>query len=127
MSTKTLDLRGLSEAERDAKLSIALAEIYLGGCLWHDQINGKFVRTKPLKESIDEMVKVLPPYATSADAVVALLEKYGDVDITMTRHAGKNGVVVCIDREESTRSTAPTFPLAACLALLRANGYEVLT
>lgn len=68
-----------------------------------------------------------PPFATSADAVLPLLPKTKGGDF-WTVDAGYLGARACIRNSNGIKSegAAPTLPLAACLALLRAHGVEVV-
>lgn len=132
-TTKTLDLRGLSDAERDAKMDIAIAVIdgytvkpfnAVGTAYMAIYRNGvKIGDTWDKPEDIAGQWKHhLPPYATSADAVLPLLTKafirfrYYNDDC---RFSG--------DTIIKTHTACGDFALAACISLLRANGYEVLT
>lgn len=125
MSKKILDLRGLGEADRDAKVNITVAHA-----------------TQPIPVAITDegvtgisdgwsAVEPLPPYATSADAVLPLLN---ECECDMFRVCGEEGFPETWRVKVNTGApngeglgVAPIFPLAACYALLRANGYEVLT
>ncbi len=133
MNKKILSLRSLTEAERDAKVNIAMAEIagwtdcetissrtgvrVTGGC--PPDGNGGFPWL------------ALPPYATSADAVLLLLEKWDSrAHPKRDWHYYSNSKSMFLFQSGAVHahgSDAPTFPLAACYSLLRANGYEVLT
>lgn len=133
MDTKTLDLRGLGDAERDAKINAALAAI-----------DGYGVKKFVACESLYELYKgnarygyrcdteaeawtYAPPYATSADAVLPLLEKFPRWDAGCG--AGIYGVVVTVNATqwERPKGEASNFALAACYAILRANGWNVIT
>lgn len=64
----------------------------------------------------------LPPYSTSADAVLPLLDKVmwmAERTPPAWCHVAFYGYTPAVHAE------APTFPLAACLALLRSRGIKV--
>lgn len=71
------------------------------------------------------------PFATSADAVLPLLEKYGAIasrlplvwSITLAEKTPDDGQIYSV--KVLARAKATTFPLAACIALLRAHGVDV--
>ncbi len=113
----TLDLRSLPDAELKDAVNAAVA-VHCAGL--HHVGAGYSI--------------VAPPYATSADAVLPLLEKY---HIAVASRVSKQWVVEIHEENGEPNSeeydminigeaTAPTFPLAACLALLRAHGVELL-
>lgn len=70
-----------------------------------------------------------PPYATSADAVLPLLEKVGRWSLAYNLPLSIGGYSVMVSDACSVAWWAedPAFPRAACIALLRANGVEVVT
>lgn len=124
MSAKTLDLRWLTDAERDIELRIAVAEtdgwVRCGNpILWKKGNQYAGVEIRPDYSS-------LPDYARSADAVLPLLEKFK----WRSEHAAPYyGVAIESSPTHWTiyKGDGTTFALAACYALLRANGYEILT
>lgn len=126
----TLDLRNLTEQVRRAAINEAVA-VHCAEYIpktYHPCPQFRAKGHQPITVfKLGGIQRQLPPFATSADAVLPLLEKYGDVDITMTKHAGTIRYVVTINRDEETRAVAKTLPEAACLARLRATGVEVLT
>lgn len=73
----------------------------------------------------------VPKWATSADAVLPLIEKWANSkkfngpDIAMTPD-GLWMVNLHDGDDIAASATAPTFPLSACIALLRAHNVEVI-
>lgn len=66
----------------------------------------------------------VPPFSRSADAVLPLLEEHGSLVADRT-HLADDGEEWAVSlRRCGSRAVAPTFPLAACLALLRAKGID---
>lgn len=137
---KTLNLTGLTNAERDVVVTLALATA-IG---WKVESDGffKFVLSPDGKrghsfglhltdgevlkghlEPHPEKPLIIPPYATSADAVIPLLEqwRFGDVIWNRVTEIWSLG----LQRGEYI-AHENTFPLAACIALLRANGVNVM-
>lgn len=128
MDTKILDLRGLSENTRDHEIrqTICTQIAKLENPHWIDHCyvyGGKYPN-----------VSSVPDYATSPNEVLPLLEKQKHWSIWK---AERSGALVWvwysfIETDEINaevhhgNATASTFSLAACLALLRANGIEVL-
>lgn len=122
-TTKTLDLRGLSDYARQTKINETLAGVEgwtLRGRTWHNP-NGT-------------PIGFVPSFSTSADAVLPLLEK-SEKDIIVVWSGGTWSVEINEDRDVGTENynvvtlgsyDDPSFAQAACIALLRANGYEVL-
>lgn len=110
LKTPFIDLRGLTEAERDAKINWALCEI------------------QGMKRN--RITAVIPPYATSADVVLPLLEKWHwsrEIDGNVCLWKTDNSRPPTYSTKSSMQGRALIFPLAACYALLRAHGWEVLT
>lgn len=67
--------------------------------------------------------EAIPPYSTSADAVLPLLERYSEWNMDANYpEPGRERFVCWV---ENSSGTADTFPLAACIALLRAHGVKV--
>jgi hypothetical protein len=100
---KTLTLTGLSEEARNSAINGAVAT--LTGVLY-----------------------IQPPqFATSCDAVMPLLEQFEEVDCI---RSGGNGWQVIIHTITTDKflpnAAAATLPLAACIAILRAHGWEVV-
>lgn len=113
MKAKTLDLRGLTEAERDAKVNEAIAVSAAGYTLspgprepamshaetpepWCYKDNaGRFYLGEPYSVSKNTMgltfgyMWVRPKYVTSADAVLPLLEKWPFVEIVRGNRSRK--------------------------------------
>lgn len=115
---KQLDLRGLTDAERDTKVNVAIA-----------LMQGMEVKLTP-KKDCGAWVKpngghpewfVIPSCATSADAVLPLLEKFDSW--ASEKIPGREH---CVTAGDYCGPFAPTFTLAACYAILRANGWEIL-
>jgi hypothetical protein len=149
MNTK-LDLRGLSEAERNAEINAAVAEAS-GRYKWRNDFNTHKSWLLPIETSAgiplaSELFKCrdtgsCPRYATSADAVLPLMEKECALyRLELAEHypaEPQHGIpqqwnVTIIKTEphgfsHNIYANAPTFALAACIALLRANGVEVMT
>jgi hypothetical protein len=69
------------------------------------------------------LLSQLPKFATSADAVLPLLEKLCISFTWKSPSAAMPGKL----RTFTVEIEAPTFPLAACVALLRAHGVEVIS
>lgn len=122
MSTKILDLRGPTDAERDAKVNEAMAD--LAGWKPDSPSGGFWINPDFL---FGRQKDALPPYATSADAVLPLLEKQLGWDCCHARVDDQYVVKIWHGELTGLMGVSPTLPLAACYALLRANGYEVLT
>lgn len=114
----------------DDELSAAVAEHVAGltisfGCIasWRQLPNGE-------PEEVQD--GPIPNYSTSADAVLPLLEKWASEaefngpSIHMTPDS--RWLVSLHNADDIVASaTARTLPRAACIALLRANGVEVVT
>ncbi len=68
----------------------------------------------------------IPPYCTSADAIISLLDRQSQwrSDYRLDRLPPRSARCVMVDGWEAY---ALTFPMAAAIALLRAHGVEVLT
>ena len=69
-----------------------------------------------------------PDFATSADALLPLLEKLIRFDVYATGNASASQgcrVYVWDHDDNEHRGVAQALPLAACIALLRAHGVEV--
>ena len=102
----------------DAELSAAVAEKVAG---W--RMVGK-KRGLPPGNSGTYPNTGIPPYATSADAVLPLLPKERHKTFWIC-HAGYLGYRICIHSGETgnilAEAEAPTFARAACLALLACN------
>lgn len=64
----------------------------------------------------------LPPFCASADSVLSFLEKYGDADITYTKHCGNARYVVSVRRD--SRAVDSKLARAIVLCLLRARRAE---
>ena len=111
----------------DDELSAAVAE-HVAGREW-DEIAGKFWNFEADKTRGSFS---LIPFATSADAVLPLLEKWGD--FCVSRYGGEyiielNRFEMLPDGREGDyvqhQGDDVKLPRAACIALLRANGIEV--
>ncbi len=103
----------------DDELSAAVAE-YVAGWVNDGSYWGWRLNSGQVKRRCD-----LPPYATSADAVLPLLEKYHAAWLAQSVINGCT-VVITATGYERFYGNSPTFPRAACIALLRANGVEVV-
>lgn len=119
MSTqKILDLRNLPDAERDARVNEAVA-VHVAGYMKRNDWSGRL-------DKGDEQAVISPPFSTSADAVLPLLEKHARWECNYVGDATWKDRAYCCELN-GRKEMAPTIPLAACLTLLRANGVEVLT
>ena len=131
-----LDLRGLSATERDARVNVEIARLAGISPEYREQYAepwGYF--TGEVFQVTTGQVKVfkpLPPYATSCDAVMPLLEKHAFRFEGGKAMGCQYGVVICgsdlfteWNKGGWYRGIHETFPLAACYALLRANGWEI--
>lgn len=152
MDTKTLDLRGLDDAARNARVNEVMSlafdgwrEAPLGRGDKTNKVAARFVAetfTRPGAQSYTPTVlrftngtyggELFKPYSTSADVVLSLLEKRMSEVAHMHREKIGWEWDVKVWKEDSSsyfpdEGEAPTFPLAACYALLRANGIKVLT
>lgn len=114
--SKILDLREMTDAQRNNSITDAISEAVCGwkkftieghGNYFRDQ--GGAIRSKA--------------FATSADAVLPLLDKYCWTKTELGEVIIWNGITIS---GASGREKYP-FSLAACFAILCANGYEVLT
>lgn len=120
----------------DDELNGAVAEYVAGltisfGCIvsWRQLPNGE-------PEEVQD--GPIPNYATSADAVLPLLEKYQVWQSIWNDNPynGSRGCSVLVSnaftedldepKDRSGWCRADSFPRAACIALLRANGVEVI-
>ncbi len=124
----TLDLRSLPDPARLDKINEAVAVHCDGWTRDTHAVNGKPTLT------CDEewfYAEDAPAYSTSYDAVLPLLEKAGFFPIIMrpwkSGTASLERVWEVSFHEQTGRSYAWTLAEALCLALLRANGVEVLT
>lgn len=145
MSAKTLDLRGCSAEKRDSSVTRAIA-IIAGYSAIHNPTakedlfpwyltNPAGVTTGGWRTEDSAWSHGIPSYATSADAVLSLLEKAGNIVIVRDSSVWsvdineERGSVETDDYDVVTIGTdeAPTLAQAACVALLRANGWEILT
>lgn len=121
-TTNTIDLRGLSKEIRDHEIRQTIAKeiAKLENLRWIDNryYHGPFGTQAEV-----------PHYAESADSVLPLLEKTNQWSAVSTPSFSpfKYKILVCITPPRTFFGEENTFPLAACYALLRANGYEVLT
>ncbi len=63
----------------DVLQRIAIGELqFPGTMLWEDRLavgDKRFIRTKPIRESIDAQVVVLPDYLNSLDAIMPVVRK----------------------------------------------------
>ena len=84
-----------------------------------------------MRGNVFESWKRVPPYATSADAVLPLLDGFEWVDIGKDVDYNDGPWAVSISRQRAGAmgalfiGSAPALARAACIALLRANGIEV--
>ncbi len=143
MSAKKIDLRGLSESERDAEIRIAVAEMQ--GAKWFHQkhtdqtalcFNRPFGGLGQNRWDLPDGRTIgpdIPSYATSVDALLPLLEKCGMVEVNKM-HRMNVGWQWEVKVWEDGKSYFPKGEgdakkeaLAICFALLRASGIEVIT
>jgi hypothetical protein len=127
---KTLNLRGLTGDALHAAVNEAVAVMEGWEYIDHEYTRSDMTKYRAgmWRQKGTKNSGVFPPYATSCDAVMPLLEKWGHPDWGRDAEYSKG------TRWDGWRITlgnvcaeATTFPLAACIALLRANGVEVLT
>lgn len=124
MSTKTLDLRDLSEADRDAEVNEAVSLIAgESPDSWLCYHCGFEAYRHRMGDQEHSFTPEFTPYATSADAVIPILEKYCWTKTELGE------VIIWNGRTIAGASGREKYPLslAACFAILCANGYEVLT
>lgn len=122
-SSKLLDLRGVTDDERNARLNEAVAVIAGEP---HVRRVTDYSRLHVEVGEYPDTLRVT--YATSCDAVMPLLEKYAwratayaeGISVRFSTQVGVNGIAFYAD------TLAPTLALAFCIALLRANGIKVL-
>lgn len=124
--TKVLDLRGLSATERDARVDEAVAICVAG---WHRGERSRGEHPQYWYKGNDiATLGDLPPYATSCDAVRILElaipkeQRNRYINLLNDIHAEEEIDAVELDFRWCTSSA-----LHRCIALLRANGWEVLT
>lgn len=130
---KILDLSGLSETERNSNVNAALSET-IG---WKREYTFISQESPTAGQEIQAWVSPsgktsiseLPPYATSADAVLPLLKTYWEVNAGTL---GDGHAQVTVEfwgapKDQHGEGAAPTFPLAACFALLRSHGWTITT
>jgi hypothetical protein len=138
MSAKTLDLRNLTPEARNAALNEAMAVVagLTVATSISDPADGRYwppalATQRRLRWASSCSVPYIPPYATSCDAVMPLLEQYS----VMVERVCYEDWEVRLDPSDAPddgsdytqRATGDTFPIATCIALLRAHGWEVLT
>lgn len=126
------------------QINAAVAELVAGWRLWpkifHNQawhriptwVAPPFAETENYRASCGQMLGAGPaPFATSANAVLPLLEKYGAIasrlplawSITLAEKTPDDGQIYSV--KVLARAKAATFSLAASIALLRAHGVDV--
>ncbi len=112
----------------DAELSAAVAEYVAGWPRVEIDERGKVFG---FRRKIDSFPSLVPPFATSADAVLPLLEKAGCVREIINSDTGLGTFsgwrVEIFVREGPERHVAndQSLPRAICFALLKANGWTV--
>jgi hypothetical protein len=111
----TIDLKTATPEQ----ISAAVAECVAGWTEIRFGMGGLVLGTLP---GLDKRERV-PSYTTSADAVLPLLRKAGYVDANLNPYTGV--WLVSILNGQTYLGQAATFPLAACIALLRTHGIEV--
>lgn len=153
--SKTLDLRGLSDAERDAKINRAVAE-HVDGFVWAEDIAD--MRSGPgfKKGTITLVPRRLPDrsrdrannclgwlYPTKAhrknteraDHFIPRYSASPDLVIPLIEQCGEHLSTCFYDPDDkdwtmellgSESVTMPTFALAACVMLLQERGVKVL-
>lgn len=134
MDTKTLDLRALSDDARNQAVNEAIA---IHVCGW---VIDKHVITEARTLTLDEdwiYAEDVSTYIASTDFILPLLEKWHDADadlrdVVMCRRLSKDWMTTLRTRgrpfdswDDTHRATGPLAE-SICLALLRANGIEVL-
>lgn len=145
-TAKTLDLRNLTESARNAALNEAVARVagddlnrfrfrithrteerksqwspsysHRGECEYWREKESHWSECGELETFWD--AHEAKRYATSCDAIMPLLEK----SIVDVYHQGRMWSI-WIDQKH--KAEAATLPLAACIALLKANNWEVIT
>lgn len=138
-----IDLRGLSLADRGLLICLAVAKLAGWRAVKNEGLCGGWIAYSPDDERAQDIrgtadlaiVTSCPVYVESVDAVLPLLKKRGNVcmildssswtvEITEERGSVENDDydVVTIGAED-----APSLAEAACIALLRAEGIEVLS
>jgi hypothetical protein len=134
---KTLDLRSLSDVERNRTIEKQIVLISVPGVVFAEPggvvISSPTGRLVPVDE--DNYTNTHQwfgsprfRYATSFDAVLPLLDPFIGLEIIRVLQSGVKKPVlwnVTLDRGAGW-AQAETLPLAACVALLRASGIEVL-
>lgn len=119
-----------SHALADAELSALVAEKVAG---W-TRVPGAFsgYRKNPGLETCpcwaspkQEIYQTCPPYATSADAVLPLLERY-NYNAFFNPEERLYEITLEMRRDVNPFAFAPTFARAACLALLKAHAVAEL-
>lgn len=132
MDTKTLDLRGMIDAARDANVTETVAT--MAGWTW-DKYHAQKPDKKKLRFAFSRnTADFLPAYAESVDAVLPLLE---NLPFRVEIGKGLNQQFVCVICGKSDfaewgeggwhQGIAQTLARACCYALLRVNGIKVLT
>ncbi len=118
----TIDIRGLSLHERAGRLEAAMAES-LGWTWSHTE--------SPYWTNPSGLLMLLPRYASSADTVLELLSHHQwracSVGRTGADPAYSDAIVWVAKTGQEHEAFASSFAEAACIALLRARGIEVLT
>lgn len=133
LETTTLDLRNLTEVQRNDAVSESVA-VHIAKWRKVRRNLGPIIGERVVFEDEGMNAMGRPEFATSADAVLPLLEKFRgrrtvkivmsvDFHVIIESEPGYSSVPSVIVAE----SVAPTFPFAACLALLKAHGVEVPT
>jgi hypothetical protein len=142
----TLDLRPLPESERNDRVNEAVAVHVAKDWREVPLIRGDKARGIVARFQADQIHRphaqvytpvvvrfkggyggdLWPRYATSANDMLPLLEKHARWEINFVGDTKWKDRAYCCDFG-GFKVMAPTLPLAACLALLRANGVEVLT
>ncbi len=150
-STQQLDLSKLSATESEAIVLITLCELL--GWRWikprwssnqralikpGQAINNDWKFTRKLPTIATKYIGFFPthppPYTTSVDAVLPLLEKHPHVEINRVVGDGWQVAIMDVERKSDGVHTGiaaeaweDTLPLAICYALLRAAGVEIFT
>ena len=113
----------------DAELSALVAEKVAGWTnIWPAGAIDRFSRTKYFTETglspLDGRRTQITPYSTSADAVLPLLENKVEWSCYATKGRFEIHITIRDIANITTCDVAPTFPRAACLALLAAANRE---
>src|SRR6185295_7177690 len=109
----------------DIELSAAVAEHVAGLKVYRTKsygFSGELVDDAPHLGLIVDSYRLLPPYATDANAVLPLLGQFRSYNWHIdAEERGRLNGGFCVSLVNGPCAYAPTFCRAACFALLRAN------